>query len=267
MKNILVLIHDDDGQEARLQAALDVARAFEGHLTCLDVAMLPAMVGDYAALGVEAMMMADERDRERANRRRTEARLAADDVPFTWIDVTGDVARELKDASRLADLIVLNREMISVSAPDMRRIVGETLISAKKPVLAVPAGAHGIKIDGNAVVAWDGSVEAEAALIASVPLLRRARSVVILWVDDGSVTVPATEAATYLSRYGIKPIVRRIAPGLDRASTAIIVDLRMHHPAYLVMGGFSHPRFLEQVFGSVTTRLLKDSPVPLFLAH
>lgn len=267
MKNILVLIHDDDGQEARLQSALDVARAFGGHLTCLDVAVLPAMVGDYAALGVEAMMLADERDRERANRTRTEARLAADDVPFTWVDATGDVAREIRDASRLADLVVLNRELISLSAPDMRRIVGEALISAKKPVLAVPADAHGVKIDGNAMVAWDGSVEAEAALIASVPLLRQARSVVILWVDDGSVTVPATEAATYLSRYGIKPIVRRVPGNLERPSTAIMVELRLHHPAYLVMGGFSHPRFVEQVFGSVTTRLLKDSPVPLFLAH
>lgn len=267
MKNVLVLIHDDDGQEARLQAALDVARAFGGHLTCLDVAMLPAMVGDYAVLGAEMLMLADERDRERANRARTEARLAADDVPFTWVTATGDVARKLKDASRLADLIVLNRELISFSAPDMRRIVGETLISAKKPVLAVPADARGVDLDGNAMVAWDGSAEAEAALIASVPLLQRARSVVILWVDDGSVAVPATEAATYLSRYGIKPLVRRVDPGLARASAAIMGEVRLHHPAYLVMGGFSHPRFLEQVFGSVTTRLLKDSPVPLFLAH
>jgi hypothetical protein len=37
MKNILPLTHYDEGQEARLQAALDVAREVGGHLPCLDV--------------------------------------------------------------------------------------------------------------------------------------------------------------------------------------------------------------------------------------
>jgi hypothetical protein len=38
MKNILLLVHDDVGQEARLQVALDVTRALTGHLESLDVA-------------------------------------------------------------------------------------------------------------------------------------------------------------------------------------------------------------------------------------
>ena len=40
MKNILLLVHDDHGQEARLQAALDITRAVEGHLTCVDAILL-----------------------------------------------------------------------------------------------------------------------------------------------------------------------------------------------------------------------------------
>jgi hypothetical protein len=39
MKNVLLLVHDDPGQEARVQAALDVVRAIEGHLICLGVAV------------------------------------------------------------------------------------------------------------------------------------------------------------------------------------------------------------------------------------
>lgn len=35
MKNVLLLIHDDDGQEARLQVTLDLTRALDGHLTCV----------------------------------------------------------------------------------------------------------------------------------------------------------------------------------------------------------------------------------------
>ena len=41
MKNILLLVHDDAGQEARFQAALDIGRAVEGHLSCLDVTVIP----------------------------------------------------------------------------------------------------------------------------------------------------------------------------------------------------------------------------------
>ena len=60
MKNVLVLMHDDVGQEARFQAALDLTRALDGHLTCLDVAILPVTVDDYAMLGGAALLVADE---------------------------------------------------------------------------------------------------------------------------------------------------------------------------------------------------------------
>ncbi len=47
MKNILLLVHDDEGQEARLQAALDLVRTLDGHLVCLDVTPFPVMAGDF----------------------------------------------------------------------------------------------------------------------------------------------------------------------------------------------------------------------------
>lgn len=51
MKTLLLLVHDDAGQEARLQAALDLTRALDGHLTCVDIAPIPVFAGD---LGVTA---------------------------------------------------------------------------------------------------------------------------------------------------------------------------------------------------------------------
>jgi nucleotide-binding universal stress UspA family protein len=33
------------------------------------------------------------------------------------------------------------------------------------------------------------------------------------------------------------------------------------------MGGFGHSRFTEAVLGGVTRRMLRECPVPLFLAH
>ena len=47
MKNVLLLVHDDDGQELRLQASLDLVRALDGHLTCVDVPPPPIVAEEY----------------------------------------------------------------------------------------------------------------------------------------------------------------------------------------------------------------------------
>lgn len=80
MKNILLLVHDDVGEEARFQAALDLTRALDGHLTCVDVVPLPVMVGDFYSGASEAMLLADNGQRETVHRERIEARLAHEDV-------------------------------------------------------------------------------------------------------------------------------------------------------------------------------------------
>ena len=61
MKNVLVLIHDDAGQEARLQAALDVVRNLDGHLACLEVAGISL---EQAYPGPEAAVKIVEREME-----------------------------------------------------------------------------------------------------------------------------------------------------------------------------------------------------------
>ena len=68
MKNILLLVHEDNGQEARLQAALDVTRALKGHLNCLDVVIMPVVVGyDWGGYGT-AMLLEQEQMTEDLNR-------------------------------------------------------------------------------------------------------------------------------------------------------------------------------------------------------
>lgn len=267
MKNVLVLMHDDAGQEARFQAALDLTRALDGHLACIDVAVAPVFVGDYAGTGGEALLMADERANEQRNRERMEARLRTEDVPFEWSDASGFLSPNVRDAAGLADVVVLNRELDTYPYPDMREVVGEVVIKSGRPVVAVPETGRGFNAFGPALIAWDGSREAEAALRAAVPLLTKASSVTILEVGDGSIKTPAEEAAEYLSRHGIKPIIRRETAAMDLPSTVILDTIEQIRAAYLVMGGFGHSRFLEAAFGGVTNRMLKECPIPVFLAH
>jgi nucleotide-binding universal stress UspA family protein len=266
MKNVLVLIHDDTGQEARLQAALDFTRALGGHLTCLDVAIIPLMIEDYVPIGGSALLLADELASERTNRARIEGRLANEDVPWDWIDATDGLNAAMCKGAALADVIVINTGLDD-AYPDMRRLAGELLVSAETPVLAVPEEARSFDAAGRALIAWDGSKPAQEALQAAIPLLKLAENVTLLEVNDDSLELPASEAAKYLSRHGIEPVIRTIPTAFERASDVILAEARDQRAAYLVMGGYGHGRMLEAVIGGVTKRMLTESPVPLFLAH
>ncbi|WP_010162380.1 universal stress protein [Sphingomonas sp. PAMC 26617] len=267
MKNILVLVHDDEGQEARLQVALDLVRGLGGHLTCVDVVAVPLFVGDYLGAGGDALLLADEQQRESRNAIALKSRLVQEDVPHDWRDATGDPASCVRAAAKLADLIVVNRRLDEGWYPDMTGIAGDLVLKSRKPVMAVPETANRLDVSGHAVVAWDGSDSAEAALRAAVPLLALAASVTVVQIDDGSVSVPATEAAEYLARHDIHAEVQ-IETGKRRTVADILATvLRSRDAAYLVMGGFDRARWVESLFGGVTATMLKGCPVPVLMAH
>jgi nucleotide-binding universal stress UspA family protein len=267
MKNVLLLVHDDAGQEARLQAALDLARAFEGHLTCLDVAEAPTVMGDVYNARAWARLIEQEEAREAANRRRIEARLANEGVPWTWVDAAGDIVGELVAQSRLADVIVVNRRLEEASWPDMRAIAGQVAVSSGRTVIAVPDDARGFATGGHAMVAFDGSAEASAALQAAVPLLRLAAKVTLVEIARGSPSGLLEDAATYLSRHGIHPVVVTWHPGADTVGEVLLSEVDVQHADYVVMGGFGHSRVVESVFGGVSRQMLGESPVPIVMAH
>jgi len=265
MKNILVLVHDDPGQEARVQAALDIARAVDGHLTCLDIAVTPVIAGD--AIGVTELLVAEERQAETRNRAHLQPRIQAEDVPFDWIERSGYLDQTVLNAAGLADVIVLNRDLDDRRSPDMYALVSDVLVRAGRPIVAVPRETRGFDAYGNALIAWDGSPQADAALRAATPLLSLARTVTLLEINDGSLRLPATDAATYLSRHGIHAAVRQERATFDLPSTILLDTIDAEKPAYLVMGGFGHTKFVEAALGGVTRRMLHECAVPIFLAH
>ncbi|MFT3968489.1 MAG: universal stress protein [Sphingobium sp.] len=264
MKNILLLVHDDEGQEARLQAALDLTRALDGHLACIDVTMVPNIAGDYDGTG-SAVLLADERDREADNKTSLEARLASEDVAWSWSDAAGFAAEAVLDAAALADLIVLNRKLDRFPYPDMQDIASRIVMKARKPVVAVPDNVRGFKL-GRALIAWDGQASAAATMQACVPLLALAEDVQIFMARDGAVQTEPREAAEYLSRHNIRASVRIIDAGPAAADQLIADEAANWHADYILMGAYGRGRLME-TFGGVTKRMLAHSKLPLILGH
>ena len=243
MKNILVLINDSAGREARIQAALDLTRALDGHLSCIKIVDLPP--GSI------------------------EARLAAEDVPWSVITGDGDVAEAIALAAGLSDVIVADCQADGPLDPDMLGIPSEIALETHKPLVAVPESSRGFDAAGHAVVAWDGSFPAMAALTGAVPLLRLAASVSIVEVQ-GDRPSSANDAAAYLSRHGIHPEVRlvpRVEDGSGEPAETLQRICANESAAYCVMGAYGHSRLRESLFGGVTRSMLGSSDIPLVVAH
>ncbi|CAN5241363.1 universal stress protein [soil metagenome] len=271
MKSILVHIHDDSGQKARLQAALDLTRASGGHLTCLQITPYNEMVtldplGGAYALAVD---MAQMREAEVASQQTLEAQLHHEDVNWDWQHGEGDAATCLLRASRLADVVVVtlprgDRYYPGAPLP----IVGDLVTHCRSSVLALPPAVGTIDIAGRALVAWDGSHEAAVALLRATPLLKRASEVHVVMIEERDKPVfPPTDASIYLSRHGIYSELHEW-PRKDRTvEEALIHAIGELKADWMVMGAFGHSRRRETIFGGVTRYLLAESPVPLLLAH
>lgn len=266
MKNILLLVHDDSGQESRLQAALDVARAVNGHLTCLDVIQPPVLAGDYVSMAGQALVLEDEREREARNRELLEQVLSCEDVPWDMQHITGDVALCVTDAAGLADLIVLNCKLDAVAALDMLSIATAVVLKSGKPIIAVSDSHRGFSTQ-RALIAWDGSRAAEAAMQAATPLLRLANYVQLFEIKGKGHADTVEDAAAYLSRHDIHAVVRTTnAAGRDPAE--LLQEACVQCAAsYCVMGAYGHSPLKEAIFGGVTRTMLMSSDVPLLLAH
>lgn len=215
MKTILVHIEGDDGQEARLNAAFDLARAAGGHLVCLSVMPYAAYaLGDPAmgAFPVTTLIDAVEA-RRKEERVAVEARLTQEGVSWEWQAADGDSSDRLVEYARLADVVVMSAGPFSRQAALQLGITGDVAIRSPAPVLAVPPNARGITVAGPALVCWDGGQEAARALRAALPLLALSEAVTLLTVEEKDTQFGVRAAAAFLSRHGIHADVVERAQG------------------------------------------------------
>lgn len=263
MKDILLLVHDDAGQPARLRAAVDLAHRLGAHLTCLDVTKMPATLGiEYAAA---AMLFEQESIREHRNSDLVQSWLARQGVTWDWRDRTGNLASSVIDDAMLADLIVLNLKLDDAVWPDMHVVTANVLMHLHSPIVAVPENAKGFAFD-HAMVAWDGRPAAASAVRAAIPLLKLTTEVDVFMVEDGADTIASDALLAYLHRHDVTAAVTVVDRGAQDVAQLLLDASARLRADYLVMGGYTHGRAAE-LFGGVTRTLLSNSRVPLVLGR
>ncbi len=269
MKSILVPIDDQEGQEARLQAAFDLARATSGHIGVVQVTPYAAYaVGDSGMGGFPVTSLVEAIEAERARTRTTvEARLANEGVSWEWHAFDGDMVDRLAVLARLADVIVMNSGPFTAAASTRMAATGDVAIAAPAPVLIVPPTNRGVDFSGPVLVAWDGSDESARALRAAMPLLRLASAVSILTVEEKRPDLSGRDAATWLARHGITADVIERGDGGHGIEATIRSVLMEVGATLMVQGAYGHSRLRQTIFGGVTRGLLGNAPVPMLIAH
>lgn len=265
MKTVMVLIHDDAGQEARLRCALDVVRAVEGHLLCLDVVRIPAVVDGFGVGTASAMLIMDEREREDSNMEALEPRLAKEGVSHEWARILSNSDDVILDSVRLVDLVVVGRRGLGDVA-ETGDLAARLADLTSVPILLVPTEQKSIDLSGKVLVTWDGSASSDAAIRAAVPLLRLASEVDVLTIGEGEEEADPEEAAAYLARQGCRATARRIPKSGD-IPAQLLDACRTSGANWCVTGSYGHGRLREQLFGGATRTLLAKAPIPLLLSH
>jgi len=275
-KTILLQIDGGAGQASRLRAAALLAEMHGAHL--VGAGATGISLANYAVLNGGMAAPLSDRAFE-ALRDNVRIRLDAFIEQAQRLGIAGAEAR-LFEGSTHDGLLLQSRyaDLIVVSQPDPNDRFGaehglpQTLaLGGTRPVLVVPPAYDGAPLPGNVLVGWDGSMPAQRAISAALPLLAGAGSVTLGLINPEHQSElhgeePGADMALYLARHGVKVNVV-VAHTQARESDALIDMARDVHAGLMVIGAFGHSRYREWFLGGVTRDLIGSAPVPLLIAH
>ncbi len=272
MKSILVHANEDSAMEARMQVALDIARATGAHITFLQSVSYEVFApGDFYGSAMAAALPQIKEAAEKF-RARTEQDLVNEDAAWEWKFLYGMAESRLLEQSALYDLILVGPDDIGEDgAHRPSSMVGELAVRASTPVLVVPASTKRLNLGAPILVAWNGSSEACTAMRAAVPLLAMASDVHLAVIAESNgkrrTDFRPDQGAEYLSRHNIRAEIVEIPRSNAKVSDVLFSAAKARECSMMVMGAYGHSRLAEMLLGGVTRRSLTDPALPILLAH
>jgi nucleotide-binding universal stress UspA family protein len=276
-KSLLVHIDDTERSSHRVEVAGRIARDFGARVVGVYLVPTAAMTPSVSALLPESIvsqrLQASGEAQQRAQARFREATAAAGLTAVEWRAPAGEPRHAIVAHARGADLAIIGqpdgRDDDAAFAHD---IANAAVLESGRPVIAIPyIGVKG-RVGDTVLIALDHSRESARAVADALPLLARARKVVVLAIrttaaeslDD---TQARTQVVAFLEGHGISADVQQI----DRPNITI-GEMLLSRSAdsgadLIVMGAYGHARLQEAVLGGVTRTMLDAMTVPVLMSH
>jgi nucleotide-binding universal stress UspA family protein len=267
---LLVHMDLDQSNDARLQIAGELSERFDARV----IGTAAASVLPLSYMGGSARdVLGDERSR-------LESRIKHCDLQFRRIfqaranNIEWRSALELPTEyvacnARAADLIIVGGR---TGRADITCQIdaGDLALRAGRPVLVVPTETQFLRLD-CVVVAWKDTREARRAVIDALPLLHKARQVLVVELlerGEDRVTGKArvNDVANWLVRRGISAlsIATKALIGVAGQLNILAQD---EGAGIIVAGAYGHARLQEWAFGGVTRELLHQQKCCALLSH
>jgi nucleotide-binding universal stress UspA family protein len=176
--------------------------------------------------------------------------------------------------ARFCDLVVVPKPYEQSWHPLGPLVLEALLFGTGAPVLVIPGDGSRADWDrpfSRVVLAWNDSQEALRAARAALPLLAPGARVDVAIVDPSPQASdrsdPGGALSLWLARHGLDVEVSVLARALPRVADVLARFASDQGAEALVMGGYGHSPLREAITGGPTRTLLKETTLPLVLAH
>lgn len=286
IKTILVPIGGRKASITALERAILIAERFGAHIKAVHVMErvfdtvsyefhLPSQLRGSVEKSAEqsAMVQADEYRAEfesvckQANIILSDKPVDGEGASAGWHQEFGHVEDVLVRHARLCDVVTVPQPVIT-SGPARRSPVGRAieamLCGTGRPVLIDPPKTEMRQCDSVAI-GWNESTEASRAVAMTLPWLTRMTAVTVLASKKRE--RGANDLIEYLSWHGVTAKVSFLDGKGENVADAMLNICAENQSGFLIVGGFSHSRARELLFGGVTRHLLAHSNIPTLMVH
>lgn len=268
---LMVQLDLDQSNDMRLQIAGDLAERFDARvigITSGDIQPLYYLDGD-AAQDFLNKGRAELQDRMAECERKFRKVFIGRANKIAWRSARDWPAQFVAREARAADLIITGA--VRGRADPLRQVdPGELVLRAGRPVLVIPPELEWLRVN-TIVVGWKDTPEARRAVYDALPLLHKAKHVVIVELaepeaDQKAAKSRVQDVAAWLVQRGISAssIATRALIGVPDQLVIIAHDEGAN---IIVAGAYGHSRFQEWVFGGMTRSLLIQQRCCALLSH
>ncbi|BCM20863.1 universal stress protein [Mesorhizobium sp. J8] len=260
-KTIVVNLAADAEPGPIVKLAAEMAHRFNAHLIGFAAADVPPLVSTGEGLVYEGEVMQVKRqeiEKRLAELRDSFEKFVPHSISSQWRQYICGPTRALGLVARSADLIVT-----ADGGEDVFRAldIGSLVLGAGRPVLVLGGNAEHL-VGKTVLVAWKDSREARRALSDALPLLAKAKEVVVATMEAGSgtdVQDSLADVAVFLEQHDIKARTEMVAGAAD--GEGLVAFARAVHADLIVSGAYGHSRLREWAFGGITRSLIGEKSI------
>ncbi len=277
-RQILVHIDNTRRSDARLALARRIAHEQDASVAALHAARpahyLSARTVE-AGEKLAAVLSQQHAQRRAEARARFDEALAEGSPRATWAEcLEADVVKAFAQQALYADLLVLGQH--DPAEPSDGEVPADfaasVMAQSGRPALMVPYVGEVPASFDTVAVAWKASREAAATLTAALPLLQRARHVVVMRWNETPEAPRAGGSMLGLERFlrlhGLAARFDDEAPaGPDLVGDLMLSRCADHGADLLVMGCYGHGRAREWLLGGATRTVMRSMTLPVLMAH